>query len=157
MIASTPVTPPAISRPAPAAQPAAGAVLGRLIIPRLGLNVLVRQGTSAAVLALGPGHYPSTSLPGRGGTIAVAGHRVTHTHPFLRLNSLRKNDLIVFVTRRRYMYRVFMMRILPPHQVWPLQRRSTEQVVLTACHPPRTARSRIVVFAERVAETRHAR
>jgi sortase A len=151
------MTPPALSRPAPAVRPAAGAVIGRLIIPRLGLNLLVRQGTSSAVLAGGPGHYPATSLPGGGGTIGVAGHRVTHTHPFLHLNRLRANDTIVFETTRRYVYRVFMMRILPPHQTWPLHRRATEQLVLTACHPPRTARSRIVVFARRAPRARRIR
>jgi sortase A len=148
--AATPVTLPVMSRPAPAAHLAAGAVLGRLIIPRLGLNVVVRQGTSASVLATGPGHYPGTSLPGQGGTIAVAGHRVTHTRPFLQLNRLRKNDTIVFETRTRYVYRVFLMRIVPTYQIWPLHRRATEQLVLTACHPPGTSRSRIVVFARRV-------
>lgn len=153
MIGAVPALPPAISRPAPAvARPAAGAALGRLVIPRLGLDVVVRQGTRAAVLALGPGHYASTSLPGEGGTVALAGHRVTHTHPFLRLNTLRRNDTIVFAASgRRYVYRVFLMRIVPPHQVWPLHRRAGEQLVLTACHPPGSAALRLVVFARRVA------
>ena len=144
------IVPPAIVQPAPAAAPAAGAVLGRVVIPRLGLSVLFRHGVGAPVLARGPGHYPGTSLPGRGGTIAIAGHRVTHTHPFLRLNRLRKGDRVVLVLRGgRYRYRVFTMRIVPPHQVWPLRSRGGEQLVLTACHPPRTDAFRLVVFARR--------
>lgn len=151
MIAAVPEIPPAIAvRVAPAARPAAGATLGRLVIPRLGLDVTFRQGVGPAVLALGPGHYPTTSLPGGGGTIAIAAHRVTHTRPFLRLNTLRKGDRIVLITSRRYVYRVFGMRIVPPNQVWPLRPHAFEQLVLTACHPPRTDRLRLVVFARRV-------
>jgi sortase (surface protein transpeptidase) len=71
--------PPAIVRPAPAATPAAGAILGRVAIPRLDLSAGFRHGVGSAVLAKGPGHYPGTSLPGAGGTVALAGHRVTHT------------------------------------------------------------------------------
>lgn len=151
-ITITPIVPPAIIRPAPAASLAAGAVLGRVVIPRLGLAVPFRHGVGAPVLAKGPGHYPGTALPGDGGTIGLAGHRVTHTRPFLRLNRLRKGDAIILVLRgRRHAYRVFTMRIVPPHQVWPLAGRGGEQLVLTACHPPRTDALRLVVFARRAA------
>jgi len=152
VITDVPATSPALIQTAPAALPAAGAVLGTIVIPRIGLSVVFRQGTGASVLAAGPGHYPATALPGSGGTIGIAGHRVTHSHPFLELNRLRKGDRIVIITGgRRYLYRVFLMRIVPPRQIWPLHRRRTEQLVLTACHPPRTALRRLVVFAERVA------
>lgn len=127
-----------------------GAALGRLIIPRLGLNVVFRQGVQESVIDRGPGHYPTTSLPGRGGTIGIAGHRVTHTHPFRELNRLRRNDRIVLVADRRYVYRVYRMRIVLQRQVWPLRATAREQVVLTACHPPGTALRRIVVFARLV-------
>ncbi len=146
MIAS----PPAIVQAAPVVQSATGAALGRLVIPRLGVNVVFRQGVEPSVIDRGPGHYPTTSLPGRGGTIGIAGHRVTHTRPFLRINLLRKNDRIVLVTDRRYTYRVYRMRIVPQREVWPLRTAQHEQVVLTACHPPRTDRFRLVVFARLV-------
>lgn len=42
----------------------AGAAVGRIVIPRIGLNEIVVQGTDAASLEKGPGHYPSTPLPG---------------------------------------------------------------------------------------------
>jgi sortase A len=141
-------TPVAIVHAAPVARPATGAVLGRLLIPRLGVDVVFRQGTSALVVDRGPGHYPSTSLPGHGGTVGIAGHRVTHTHPFLRINLLRRNDQIVIVAKhQRYEYRVFRMRIVPQRQAWPLRPVNGEQLVLTACHPPRTDLRRLIVFA----------
>jgi sortase A len=146
---TTPAVPPAIVRAAPVALPATGAVLGRIVIPRLGMNAVFRQGVGAAVLADGPGHYPTSALPGELGTVAIAGHRVTHTRPFLQLNRLGKGSRIILVTDRRRIYRVFAMRIVTPTQVWPLARSSAERLVLTACHPPRSDRLRLVVFAKR--------
>jgi sortase A len=131
------------------AAPAAGTPVATLEIPSLGLRAVVQQGVTAEVLARGPGHYPGTSLPGGGGTVGIAGHRVTHTRPFLRLNELRHGARIV-LTRlgRRHAYRVFAMRIVAPTEVWPVRRRpAVETLVLTACHPPRTDLRRLVVFA----------
>lgn len=144
--------PPAYTRPAPVA-PAAGAALGRLVIPRVDLDATVHEGTTAAVLDRGPGHYPTSALPGRGETVGIAGHRVTHTRPFLRINALQKGDTIALVTTsgRRYEYEVFTMRIVPPRQVWVLGDRGSEQLVLTACHPPTKDQLRLVVLAKRVA------
>src|SRR5947209_15406926 len=50
-----------------------GVALGRIVIARIGLSALVVQGTDTASLEKGPGHYPSSSLPGLGRTVAVAG------------------------------------------------------------------------------------
>jgi len=136
---------------APAAHSAAGARLGTLEIPKIGLHQTLYQGVSAHVLAGGPGHYVGTSMPGARGTVGIAGHRTTHTRPFGRLNRLRAGDRVTIKTAGgTYVYRVYRMRIVPPHQVWPLRPGRFQQVVLTACHPPTSARFRIVVFASRV-------
>ena len=141
---------PGIALAAPAA-PATGAALGRLAIPRLGLNVVFRQGIKPGVLDRGPGHYPASALPGEPGTIGIAGHRVTHTHPFRELNTMRKNDRIVITWHgHRFVYAVYRMRIVPQRQTWPLRATRFQQLVLTACHPPRTDWFRLVVFARRV-------
>jgi len=132
---------------------ATGRPIATLILPRLGEKLVVRQGISASVLQYGPGHYPGTSFPGEPGTVAIAGHRVTHTRPFLRLNLLRKGDPITLVTRRRrFRYRVYAMKIVSPASVWVLMRHShVRRLVLTTCHPPRYATHRLVVFAREVA------
>ena len=149
MIATAVVT-SALALSAPAALPA-GAPVATIAIPSIGLRAAVREGVSAAVLARGPGHYPGTSLPGQGGTIGIAGHRVTQTRPFFRIHELRRGARIVVVrNERRHVYRVFTMRIVAPTDVWPLRRRpAVETLVLTACHPPRTDLRRLVVFAAR--------
>jgi sortase A len=129
----------------------AGAPVGMVSIPRLHVRLEIHEGVTAAVLALGPGHYPQTSLPGLPGTTAIAGHRVTHTRPFLELNRLRKGDAISIRTSwGTFTYRVYAERIVAPTARWVLRKRSFQQLVLTACHPPRTADRRYVVFARRV-------
>jgi sortase A len=54
-----------------------GDPVGRLRAPAIGLSAVVVEGTGGAELRSGPGHYPGTPLPGRRGTVAIAGHRTT--------------------------------------------------------------------------------
>jgi sortase A len=129
-----------------------GAPVATLSIPRLHFQGVVHEGIRATVLANGPGHYPSTALPGQAGTTAVAGHRVTHTHPFLHINLLREGDVMTMTTRwGRFRYRVYREQIVGPTDVAILRNVGFQQLVLTACHPPHTALERYVVFARRIA------
>ena len=151
MIAAA-VTATALALTAPAAPPAAGAPFATISIPAIGLHALVREGVSQSVLDRGPGHYPGSGLPGGRRAVAIAGHRVTHTRPFLRIHELKRGQLIV-VTRRshRFVYRVSAMRVVDPTDVWPIRMRPTVQrLVLTACHPPHRDLHRLVVFAKLV-------
>lgn len=135
----------------PVVRPAAGASLASLWIPRMRFRGVAHQGTAASVLASGPGHYPGTALPGEPGTTAFAGHRVTHTHPFLQINLLRRGDVIMVATRwRSFLYRVYREQIVPATDVSVLRDLGFEQLVLTACHPPHSALKRYVVFARRI-------
>ena len=139
---------------APAA-PAAGAPVAQLVIPRIQKRVPVYESISSRVLARGVGIYPGTSLPGKPGTVAIAGHRVTYARPFRHLNRVRKGDAIVLRTRwGTFWYRVYAMRVVRPGSTWVLNGRRARRVVLTTCHPPGTASYRLVVFARQVATTR---
>src|SRR5690349_15779972 len=46
------------------AEPASGAALGRIDIPRLGVSAIVRAGSDAKTLRLAVGHIPGTAFPG---------------------------------------------------------------------------------------------
>jgi sortase A len=73
-----------------------GSVIGVLRIPRLGddwSRVMV-EGVADEDIALGPGHFPGTALPGQVGNFAVAGHRATHGEPFAHLDEMRKGDTV---------------------------------------------------------------
>jgi sortase A len=127
-----------------------GDPVGRITIPRLGLRSVVVQGTSSSDLAKGPGHYPSTPLPGLGGTVAIAGHRTTYLQPFRHLDALRRGDRIELDLPYGTVRYVVRSRKIVDDRDWSiLRRRGYEQLVLSACHPLYSASQRIVVFARR--------
>jgi sortase A len=125
-----------------------GVAVGRIVIARIGLNALVVQGTDTASLEKGPGHYPSTALPGLGRTVAIAGHRTTYLAPFRHIDALRPGDRIsVQMPYGRFVYTVQYHRIVSP-SAWSVTRNvGYERLVLSACNPLYSAAQRIVVFA----------
>jgi sortase A len=76
-----------------------GQPIGRIVIPRIHLNMVVVEGTSDSDLRRAPGHYDAasgenTAIPGMGGVIAIAGHRTTYLHPFRHIDDIRPGDNI---------------------------------------------------------------
>lgn len=125
-----------------------GDAVARIEMPTLGRRYAVVQGTDAATLRKGPGHYPGTALPGEGATVAVAGHRTTFLAPFRTIDRLRRRDPIVMtLPYGRFTYRVERTRIVTPDALWVLRRVGYDRLVLSACHPLYSAAKRIVVFA----------
>jgi sortase A len=125
-----------------------GDPIGRIDIPRIGARFVVIQGTDAATLRKGPGHYPDTTFPGLGGTVAVAGHRTTYGAPFRRIDELHPGDPIVLeLPYGRFTYAVQRTQIVPPTATWVTRDVGYDRLVLSACHPLYSAAERIVVFA----------
>lgn len=125
-----------------------GDAVGTIVVPRLSLEMVVVEGTSADDLARGPGRYPTTSVPGLGDTVAIAGHRTTHLQPFRHLDALRQGDSIYLeMPYGTFRYVVYDDAIVDDHDWSILDRRPREKLVLTACHPLHSAAQRIVVFA----------
>lgn len=132
-----------------------GRPFGRIEMPTLGRRYVLVEGTDAASLRKGPGHYPGTALPGMGRTVAIAGHRTTYLAPFKTIDRLRRGDRIVIrMPYGRFVYRVSRTRIVEPADVWVTRDTGREQLVLTACHPLYSAAKRIVVFATLAAQER---
>jgi sortase A len=125
-----------------------GDPVGRLRAPAIGLSAIVVEGTGSAELRSGPGHYPGTPLPGRRGTVAIAGHRTTYGAPFRRIDDLDAGDPIeLAMPYGHFTYRVEHTRIVAPDAVDVIGRVPYDRLVLTACHPLYSAKERIVVFA----------
>jgi sortase A len=132
----------------------AGRAVGRIRIPTIGLDKVVVDGTDSSSLRKGPGHYPSTPLPGAHGTVAIAGHRTTYGAPFRKIDHVKPGQTItVDMPYGRFAYRVERTRIVPPTATWVTQRVSYDRLVLSACHPLYSAAKRIVVFARLVRAT----
>jgi sortase A len=125
-----------------------GEAIGRIEIPSIGARYVVVEGTGGATLRRGPGHYPDTTFPGLGGSVAIAGHRTTYGAPFRNVDDLEAGDEIVLeMPYGRFTYAVQRTRIVPPTALWVTDDVGYERLVLSACHPLYSAAERIVVFA----------
>jgi sortase A len=125
-----------------------GDAAGRITIRKMSLNSLFVQGTNEASLELGPGHYPSTALPGLGKTVAIAGHRTTYLAPFRHLDALRPGDKVLLtMPYGRFTYTVQYTRVVKPNAWWITRNVGYERLVLSACNPLYSAAQRIAVFA----------
>jgi sortase A len=135
---------------------AAGKPLAVLDIPKIRLdNKVVVEGVGREELRKGPGHVPSTVLPGQDGTFGVSGHRTTYGAPFYRLNELAKGDNITVVTREAvYTYTVTRTAIVRPTDTQVLNNvtgpdgKPKATITLTTCHPRYSARQRLIVFGD---------
>lgn len=149
---STVPPPPAPPSPSAAVTPRAPravpnlTVVGRLLIPRLGLDTIVYEGDSLDVVDHGPGHLAYTPLPGRIGNVVFAGHRVTHSKPFRHLDTLQLGDTATFVmpSGAQYTYSFTGHEIVTPDRVDITNQTLAYTATLFACHPPGSARQRIV-------------
>jgi sortase A len=128
-----------------------GAAIGTLEIPAISVDYEVVQGTDTADLERGPGHYPSTALPGLDQTVAIAGHRTTYLAPFRNLNELHRGQRIVLrMPYATFTYRIQYLRIVTPDAWWITDNHGYDRLVLSACNPLYSAAQRIVVFARMV-------
>jgi sortase A len=133
-----------------------GQPIGRIVIPSIGLDIAVIQGTNTGDLQKGPGHYPSTPFPGQPGTAAIAGHRTTYLAPFRNIDSLHGGNLIKLEMPYATLdYRVQDTKVVDPTDFGILHGTPYQRLVLTACHPLYSASQRIVAFAklDRVSST----
>jgi sortase A len=108
-------------------------LIGRLIIPRLSLSAIVREGINSATLSLAAGHIPGTALPGARGNTAVAGHRDTL---FRGLKDVQPGDIIEFETFNGSLkYRVRSTEVVKPTDIGVLQSGRENELTLVTCFP----------------------
>ena len=135
--------------------------LTRLRIPKIGLDVLVVQGTTAPALRAGAGHYADTPLPGQPGNVGIAGHRTTYGRPFNRLDELQPGDTVELQTP----FDVYTYRALDPFgghaNPWVVLPTSYEVLgqdvqgsflTLTTCHPKGSAKQRLIMRFQMVGQ-----
>ena len=133
-----------------------GQGLTRLRIPKLGVEVLVVEGTTPSALKAGAGHYVGTPLPGEEGNVAIAGHRTTFGRPFNRMDELTTGDKVLLDTP----FATFEYSVVPPFDNHPNPWATTPQdfsvvgpprtpgqktLTLTTCHPKGSARQRLIL------------
>ncbi len=124
-----------------------GQAIGRIVVPRLHLNMILVNGTDHESLKKGPGRDLRTYMPGEGQLIYIAGHRTTYLAPFAHINAMRLGDPItVALPYGTFRYRVFRKKIVPGDDLAVLHSRGREVVALQACHPRFFATHRYIVW-----------
>ena len=126
-----------------------GDALTRIRIPRIDVDVVVVEGTTASALRAGAGHYPQTPLPCEQGNVGIAGHRTTYGKPFHNLDLLKPGDDIILETPvGTCTYKVAKPWFtVTPNDTSVVAPSGDSLLTLTTCHPKGSARQRLVIRA----------
>ena len=112
---------------------AEGSAIGRLEIPRIGVSVVVLEGSDTGTLRLGVGRVPNSSLPNESGNVVLAGHRDTFFRP---LREIRQGDRISLRTPEgAFPYVVDWTEIVNPTNTSVLLPTSNPALTLVTCYP----------------------
>ena len=142
-----------------AAEPAVGATIGVLYVPRFGADYSrpIVEGTGPAVLdTLGIGHYEGTSMPGTAGNFAVAGHRQTRGAVLDDIDALIPGDRIYVQTGDGFYTYVFRNSeivlpdrtdVLLPVPGQPAVAPTESYLTMTTCNPRFGSQERFVAYA----------
>jgi len=128
-----------------------GDAIGRIHIPRIGLDMVLVDGTDHESLKKGPGRYLGSFMPGENRLVYIAGHRTTYLAPFSHIDDIRKGDAVtVEVPYARFVYRISGHRIVTANDVEVLRSPRHELLILQACHPRFFATHRYLQYAQLV-------
>jgi sortase A len=130
-----------------------GQAIGRIIIPRIGLKIVVVDGTDDSSLRRGPGLDLQTSMPGRDELVYIAGHRTTYLAPFSHIEKIVPGSIIrLEMPYATFVYRAYDHRIVRATDLGVLRPVGHELLRLQACHPRFFATHRYIVEAHLVSE-----
>jgi sortase A len=134
-----------------------GEAIGRIVIGRIGLNMVLVDGTDEASLEKGPGRDDRTFMPGENRLVYIAGHRTTYLAPFSHIDSIRRGDSIRLVLPyATFSYRAERHRVVAATDLSVLRSPRHELLELQACHPRFFATHRYLVYARLVSvQPRH--
>src|SRR5947207_1515090 len=128
-----------------------GEAIGRIRVPRMGVNMILVNGTDHDTLKKGPGRDLRTFMPGENRLVYIAGHRTTYLAPFSHIDSLRQGDRITLeVPYGTFIYTVTRHRIVTATDLSVLKSPKHELVELQACHPRFFASHRYIAYARLV-------
>jgi sortase A len=129
-----------------------GQPIGRIIVPRLGLNMILVNGTDEASLERGPGRDLRSYMPGQNRLVYIAGHRTTFLAPFSHIDAIRPGDSIrLEMPYGEFVYRAYRHIIVPANDLAVLRSPRHELLALQACNPRFFATQRYIVYARLVA------
>jgi len=135
---------PAQPVPAPAAAPPT-----RIVIPSIGVDAPVAEGTDWESLKYQVGHHPGTAHPGQRGNMVLAAHNDVYGELFRYLPDVPVGEIVtVYATQQAYRYRITERRIILPDQGEVMLPTTGPTLTLISCHPYLIDTHRIVLFGE---------
>ncbi len=134
-----------------------GEAIGRIVIGRIGLKMVLVNGTAEATLEKGPGRDLQSYMPGQNRLVYIAGHRTTYLAPFSHIDDIRNGDYIrLEMPYATFIYRAVSHEIVPATDLAVLRSPDHELLRLQACHPRFFATHRYIVNAKLVSVERPA-
>ncbi len=128
-----------------------GEAIGRIGINRIGLHMVLVDGTDHDSLKKGPGRDARSAMPGQNRLVYIAGHRTTYLAPFSHIDAIRPGDAITLqMPYATFTYRAFTHRVVSASDLSVLKSPPHEQLELQACHPRFFATHRYIVYARLV-------
>jgi LPXTG-site transpeptidase (sortase) family protein len=151
---------PLISHPASVATPGAGSPAipkdNTLVIPNLGLQEIIHEGSGVHTLHFGVWHLPDTSSPDKGGNMVMAGHRYTYSGSgvFYHLDLVKTGDpIVLYWQHKRYNYTVIKTEVVPPTEVSVQAPSKDAHLTIYTCTPMWTFKNRLVILAQPEAQS----
>ena len=128
-----------------------GEAIGRIKVPRMGINMIFVNGTDHETLKKGPGRDMRTFMPGEDRLVYLAGHRTTYLAPFSHIDRLRTGDRVTLeLPYGIFVYSVTHHRIVKATDLSVLRSPRHELLELQACHPRFFATHRFIAYARLV-------
>jgi sortase A len=128
-----------------------GQAIGRIKVGRLGVNMILVNGTDHGSLTKGPGRDLRTYMPGQNELVYIAGHRTTYLAPFAHIERLRRGDGVTLeLPYATFRYAIVRHVIVPADDVARLVSPHHELLALQACHPRFFATERYIAYGRLV-------
>jgi sortase A len=122
---------------APASAPGAPALandgLVRVLIPKADVDAIVVDGVTRKQLAVGPGHMPSSPMPGELGNSVISAHRDTFFRKIIGLHD--GDEVIVHRAGRVFHFAVIGKKIVSPNDLSVLDPTPDAELTLITCYP----------------------
>jgi LPXTG-site transpeptidase (sortase) family protein len=123
-----------------------GSLMGAISIPSIGLADDLREGIDLFVLDQGPGHWAGSATPGEVGNCIIAGHRVSHTHPFYDIDAIPVGaEMVLSRAGIDHVYVATSRQVVSPTATDILDPTTERTATIFACHPRGSIAQRFVV------------
>ncbi len=130
-------------------------IIGKLIIPSIGLEAWIREDTVNAYDSVY--HYPESVMPGEPGDCGLLGHRTRYSGPFQLIGNLRPGDIVIiedFINSKKYTYKVISNGedIRWDYKENPIRFAQTgkARLMLITCYPPGRTDAAWITYCELV-------